>query len=54
MAICCVAPLLLVVAVSFFGFSLGVLASGSLSLAAVLACPVGMFLMMRLMMKDKN
>ena len=54
MAICCVAPLLLVVAVSFFGFSLGALAGGALSLAAVLACPVGMFLMMRLMMKNKN
>jgi hypothetical protein len=54
MSICCVAALLLVVAVSFFGFSLGALAGGALSLAAVLACPVGMFLMMRLMMKDKN
>ena len=54
MAICCAAPLLLVVAVSFFGFSLGALAGGALSIAAVLACPVGMFLMMQLMMKDKN
>ena len=54
MAICCVAPLLLVFAVSFFGFSLGALAGGAMSLVAVLACPVGMFLMMLLMMKDKN
>lgn len=53
MAICCGAPLLLVAAISFFGLSLGALASGALSLAAVLACPVGMFLMMR-MMKDKK
>ena len=54
MAICCGAPLLLVAAVSFFGLSLGALASGALSLVAVLACPVGMFLMMRMMMKDKK
>src|SRR5258705_12579915 len=53
MAICCVAPLLLVVAVSFFGFSLGALASGALSIAAVLACPVGMVLKMRPSIKDK-
>jgi len=54
MAICCGAPLLLVAAISFFGLSLGAIASGALSLVAVLACPVGMFLMMRLMMKDKK
>ena len=54
MAICCGAPILLVAAISFFGLSLGALASGALSLAAVLACPVGMFLMMRMMMKDKK
>src|SRR5437879_1986178 len=54
MAICCVAPLLLVVAVSFFGLSLGALASGALSLGVLLACPVGMLLMMRMMMKGKN
>ena len=54
MAICCAAPLLLVGAVTLFGISLGALASGFLSLAALLACPVGMFLMMRMMMKDKN
>ncbi|MGH7927114.1 MAG: DUF2933 domain-containing protein [Candidatus Binatia bacterium] len=51
MAICCTAPLLLVAAVAFFGISLGALASGFLTVAALLACPVGMFLMMRMMMK---
>lgn len=52
MAICCAAPLLLVAAIAFL--SLGAIASGALSLAALLACPVGMFLMMRMMMKDKK
>jgi hypothetical protein len=54
MAICCGAPLLLIAAISFFGLSLGALASSALSLLAVLACPVGMFLMMRMMTKDKT
>ena len=54
MAICCAAPLLLVAAISFFGLSLGAIASGAVSLVALLACPVGMFLMMRMMMKDKK
>jgi hypothetical protein len=53
MAICCGAPLLLIAAISFFGLSLGAIASGALSLVALLACPVGMFLMMR-MMKNKG
>lgn len=55
MAICCGASLLLIAAISFFGVSLGAIASGALSLVALLACPVGMFLMMRMMMKgDEN
>lgn len=54
MAICCAAPLLLFAAVAFFGLSLGALASGALSLAALLACPAGMFLMMRMVIKDKQ
>ena len=54
MAICCGAPLLLVAAISLFGLSLGAVASGSLSLVALLACPLGMYLMMRMMMKDKK
>lgn len=48
MAICCGAPLFLIAAVAFFGLSWGALASGALSLVALLACPVGMFLMMRI------
>jgi hypothetical protein len=52
MAICCGVPPLLVAAVSFFGLSLGAIASGALSLTAVLACPVGMYLMMRMMTKQ--
>ena len=54
MMICCAAPLLLVAAIAFFGLSLGAIASGALSLVALLACPVGMFLMMRMMVKDKK
>jgi hypothetical protein len=54
MAICCGTPLLLLAAIAFFGLSLRAIASGALSLMAVLACPVGMFLMMRMMMKDKK
>jgi len=54
MAICCAAPLLLVASVAFFGLSLGTIASGALSGAALLACPIGMFLMMRMMMRDKK
>lgn len=54
MAICCGAPLLLVAAVSLFGLSLGAIASGFLSLAAVLACPLGMYLMMRMMRNNKK
>lgn len=51
MAICCAAPLLLVATIAFFGLSLGAIASGALSLVAVLACPIGMFLMIRMMSK---
>jgi len=54
MAICCGTPLLLLAAIAFFGLSLGAIASGALTLGAFLACPVGMFLMMRMMMKDKS
>jgi hypothetical protein len=54
MAICCAAPLLLALAIAFFGLSLGAIASGALSLVALLACPVGMFLMMKMMVKNKK
>ena len=54
MVICCAAPLLIIAAVALSGISLGTLASGFLSVAALLACPVGMYLMMRMMMNRKN
>ncbi len=54
MAICCGVPILLVAAISFFGVSLGAIASGALSLAAILACPLGMWIMMRKMMNNKK
>ncbi len=54
MALCCGGPLLLVAAITLFGVSLGAMVGGALSLAAILACPVGMYLMMRMMMKDKK
>jgi hypothetical protein len=54
MAICCAAPLAVVGAIALFGLSLGALASGFFSIAALLACPLGMYLMMRMMSKDKQ
>jgi hypothetical protein len=54
MAVCCAAPLLVLGAIALFGLSLGALASGFFSIAALLACPVGMYLMMRMMSKDKQ
>ena len=57
MAICCAAPLLLLAAIPFLGATFGSLATvgnGLLSVVALLACPVGMYLMMRVMMKSKK
>lgn len=54
MAICCGAPLLLVGAIALFGLSLGAVASGLLTVAVVLACPLGMYFMMRMMMNNKK
>jgi len=54
LTVCCAAPLLLVATIAFFGLSLGAIASGAVSLVALLACPVGMYVMMRMMMKDKE
>ena len=54
MAVCCGTPLLLLAAISLFGVSLGAIASGTLSLAAVLACPVGMYFMMRMFMRNQK
>jgi len=53
MILCCSAPLLVLGAIVLFGIWLGALASGFLRIAALLACPVGMYLMMR-MMKNKE
>jgi len=56
MAVCCAAPLLLFAVIPFLAATMGSLAaagSGLLSVSALLACPVGMFFMMR-MMKDRN
>lgn len=57
MAICCAVPLLLLAAIPFLGVAFDSFAgvgSGLLSIVAFLACPVGMYLMMRIMMKDKK
>ena len=57
MVICCAAPILLLAAIPFLGAAFGshaAVGSGLLSVVAVLACPVGMFLMMRMGMKDKK
>ena len=54
MAICCAAPLLLIAAFTLLGISLGALASGFLSLAALLACPVGMYLILGVMNKKEQ
>lgn len=56
MAACCAAPLLLLAAIPFLGAAFGSLAavgSGLITVLALLACPVGMFLMMRMMNKQK-
>lgn len=52
MAVCCAAPLLILGAIALFGISLGALTSGFFTVAALLACPVGMYLMMRMMRKE--
>ena len=57
MAACCALPLLLLAAIPFLGVIFGSFAavgSGLLSIVALLACPVGMFLMMRMMMKGNK
>jgi hypothetical protein len=57
MAVCCAAPLLLLAAIPFLAATFGSLAAlgtGLLNIVALLACPVGMYLMMRMMMKDKR
>ena len=56
MLVCCAAPLLLLAAIPLLGFTFGSYAVGSglLSIVALLACPLGMYLMMRMMMTDKK
>ena len=54
MAVCCGVPLILIAAMTLFGISLGGLASGFLSIAVLLAYPVGMYLMMRMIAKEKK
>ena len=54
MAVCCGVPLFLVAAISLFGLSLGAVANGLLSFAVVLACPLGMYLMMRMFMRNQK
>ena len=57
MAICCAAPFLLLTAIPFLAVTFGSFAAvgvGLLSIVALLACPVGMYLMMRRMMINKK
>ncbi len=51
MALCCGAPLLVWAAVALSGVSLPANGGSLLSVIAVVACPVGMYLMMRMMNK---
>ena len=51
MALCCGAPLLLILAIPLFGFSLAGVAGTVLPYIALLACPLGMYFMMRMMNK---
>jgi len=54
MVVCCGAPFLLLAAVGLFGVSLAGAGSALMSVALVLACPVGMYLMMRMMAKNNH
>ncbi len=51
MILCCALPLVLILAISVFGLSLGSLAAW-LPFAMILLCPLSMFLMMRGMTQD--
>ena len=51
MGICCTAPLLVALAIPLFGFSLVGVAGVLIPLVAILACPLGMYFMMRTMNK---
>jgi len=51
MALWCGAPLLLILAIPLFGFSLAGVAGTVLPYLALLVCPLGMYFMMRMMNK---
>jgi hypothetical protein len=51
MALCCVAPLLLILAISLSGISLVGATGTLLPFIVLLACPVGMYFMIRMMNK---
>lgn len=53
MTICCGVPILLLATTSFFGVSLAAVGGTLLNLVAVLACPLGIYLVMRMMMNKK-
>jgi hypothetical protein len=51
MGICCTAPFLLILAIPLFGISLTGVAGTLLPIIALLACPLGMYFMIRTMNK---
>lgn len=51
MGLCCTAPFLIALAIPLFGFSFVSVAGVLLPLVAILACPLGMYFMMRTMNK---
>jgi hypothetical protein len=48
MALCCGAPLLLILAITLFGISLAGVGGSLLFFVVLLACPLGMYFMMRM------
>lgn len=54
MAICCGAPLIILAVLPMLGAILGNAGMSVLSVLALLICPLGMLLMMRIMMRAQN